>query len=258
MKHYIVFSLFAILGLFLIWVEAANELSPVFEAMTRVVGTTFLITGAMSVAQQALTDEENFRRLKALFKVHESIEKSGLVEIKPDFRDYCFKQLIAESKELFVLLQNGRSWLRLYEPEVYSRLERSDYCTTFLFVDPDGEYLDCLASKTETTSSRLSQKIKSTVQSLQMAYEGSSKAGKLKIYYLPNDLPQSIFLTDSKLVITPYFVSSGKRRTPLFIYEDSGSLGFFGAIRDDIDKLIAVSREAGQVGEEESLGNADL
>ncbi|MBK9730022.1 MAG: hypothetical protein IPO83_01835 [Chitinophagaceae bacterium] len=116
-------------------------------------------------------------------------------------------------------------------------------------MDPETEFCISLATKTGIQVQDLQNKIHQTVKLLTTTYDRSSKKGKLNIYYLKNYPTQTIFLTEDKIVVTPYQVASGQNVIPLFEYdynENKKSIGYH--ISTDIDNVRIESKIIEQRG----------
>lgn len=182
------------------------------------IGSALLIGGTLTLLQQIFTKRIEDQKLLELLNISSAISDSGLNDIKTDASHYNFNDLLKQSEEFYVILNDGQRWTNNYEHVIKERFNKKNRITEFYLVDPDGPFCLALANKVEFEHHALQDKINQTVTTLKRAYQGSKKKGGLRIYFLKNYPTQSLYYTEKKIVVTPYQTSSGRNTIPLYEY----------------------------------------
>ena len=207
------------------------------------VASAFLVGGTLSLLYKIFLSKESARRLNRLLGIHYSVIDSGLINYAHDSRDYDFRPILKDPGLLSVVLNDGRRWVTIHHDELVERFGNLGHDTDFFTIDPDSVFVDVLAKKTSVSTQELKNKISETVSVLTDCLSNSLKKSRLRIYSMANFPTHSVFLTDKRLVLTPYQISSGRRRVPLYVY--GGSNNRATRLRDkldDIEKLRAESK----------------
>jgi hypothetical protein len=218
-NRYVVFSLIAIAGLLVtVWKQSLGNQHWAYPYLEQI-ATTFLVGGLLGVLQSYFVDRENNARVCELFRIHDSITTAGLAEIITAEASFDYTDMIENSSELAIVLNDGHRWIGNNAVKLSERFSRSGTFTEFFVTDPEGLFVAPLACKTDYEPIALKDKIKRACDRLTDAYENSDKLGSLKIYFLKNYPVQSIFLTENELLLSTYQTSSGRTNPPHLIFE---------------------------------------
>lgn len=194
------------------------------------IASAALIGGLLTLLQQIFMKKGEEERLREMFGISSAIQKSGLTNILTDSSEFHYHDIIVNSSQFCVIMNDGQRWVGNHSPALEERFNKKGTVTEFYFVDPDGLFSAPLAQKTDTTCANLKIKIESTIDLLKRTYEKTSKSGILKIYYLKNYPTQTLFYTENTVIVTPYQTSSGRNVIPLYEYhykEDVNSIGSY-------------------------------
>ena len=225
------------LGLFLIQSVFLTVNTAWYNAVGNIASAA-LIGGLLTLLQHILMKEGEEERLRELFGISIAIQKSGLTNILTDSSEFHYHDIIVNSTQFHVIMNDGQRWVGNHSPALEERFNKKGTVTEFYFVNPDGPFCAPLAQKTDTTCDLLKLKIESTVDLLKRTYEKTSRSGSLKIYYLKNYPTQTLFYTEKTVIVTPYQTSSGRNVIPLYEYhfkEDVDSIGSY--LFKDLDKV---------------------
>ena len=222
MFHYIVFSVMLILGLLAVVIQAnlAEDAHPIIYQVLSQVSSTLLVAGLLSVLYKIFVDSASERKLRVLLRIHDSIDIVGLKEVALDSKVYDFKQFLQNAREIDIVINDGYRWFGNYSAELQNRFSKTGSTRIYL-VNPNGKFVEALAEKVAVGLDEYRRKIDSAVEIVKTAYERSDKAGVLEIYYLKNYPTQTLFVSESELIVTPYQTSSGRRVVPVFVYGDN-------------------------------------
>ncbi|MGN7722286.1 hypothetical protein [Chitinophaga sp. 22620] len=238
MKNYIIFSVLIIIGLTLLLLQTKALPNSFWYNTLGNVSNTMLVGGTLSLLYNLLIKKDDENNLMQMLRISFSVHDSGLKQILTNSADYRFSDLLG-SAELFVAVMNdGLRWIGNHSPDIEQRFNRKGSMTEFFFVDPQGVFCDPLAKKTDVTLAHLQQKIDQTISLINSTYDRSQKQGSLRVYYLKNYPTQSIFLTEDRIIVTPYQIASGRNIIPLFEYEykvGNKSIGYH--ISNDIENV---------------------
>jgi hypothetical protein len=100
--------------------------------------------------------------------------------------------------------------------------------------------VNVLARKLGLNPNTIKSKISETVK---MISEAKTEISNVRV--LGHDLynPHSLFLSEDIAMITPYFVSRGRRQVPLFRYRNVGGASYYQQLRDDIHNVIEAAAD---------------
>jgi hypothetical protein len=218
MRAYIYLSVFIILGLVSIvlktHLDPQNNFYPYLDQLPAV----FLVSGVLGLLYKIVEQKEEQQNLRRLFRIHDSVEKAGLLEIVHESQGYNYTQLIAESKKLSIVVNDGKRWVGNNSVKLSERFSTKGTITELFTVDPDSSFVRPLAGKVGSEEAELREKIKSTWKLLKESYQESTRQGELTIYALKNYPTESVYHTERFTVITPYQISSGRTIVPVFVY----------------------------------------
>ncbi len=225
MYQYIVFSIVTIVGLLLIVLKQQLGASHAVYPYIDQIATTLLIGGGLGILHKAIVDRVNDERLRSLFKIHDSVERAGLREIRLDSSEFSYNSFLQDYDRFSFILNDGLRWIGNHAVKLKERLSRPGTQTDFFVTDPEGRFLPALAHKTGVPEGDLKKKIDDAVMRLKDLYEKSEKKGGLRIYFLKNFPTHSIFITEKILAVSPYQLSSGRTNPPIFYYERDSHSG---------------------------------
>ena len=237
MRNYVIFSILIIIGLLLLLIQPLVDSESYWYTTIGNISNTLLIGGTLSLLYDLFLKKEENENLLKMLKISFSVHDSGLRQIMTNSADYKFSALLTSSEKFIAIMNDGLRWVGNHSPEIESRFNKKDTLTEFYFVDPNSEFCKALAIKTEVSLSDLQGKIKQTISLIDSTYKRSLKKGKLRVYLLKNYPTQSIFLTENKIVVTPYQTASGRNVIPLFEYDYKEGKKSLGLSPEEMRKL---------------------
>lgn len=239
MKYYSITITFIAIGLALFLIQAGYlTVNTAWYNAVGNIASAALIGGLLTLLQQILMKKGEEERLRELFGISSAIQKSGLTNILTDSTEFHYHDIIVNSKQFYVIINDGQRWVGNHSPALEERFNKKGTMTEFYFVKPDGLFSAPLAQKTDTSCELLKLKIESTVELLKRTYEKSSRSGSLKIYYLKNYPTQTLFYTENTVIVTPYQTSSGRNVIPLYEYHFKENIDSIGSyLFKDLDKV---------------------
>jgi hypothetical protein len=238
MRSYIIFSVLIIAGLLFHLIQTTAKANSFWYNTFGNVANTLLVGGTLSLLYNSLIKKSEETKMLTLLQISSSVRNSGLLQIKTNSADYRFAKLLHSAKKFSAVMNDGQRWVGNHSQEIEERFNKVGTLTEFFFVDPNGDFCSSLAIKVGASKESLQEKIRQTISLIESAYERSSQEGILRIYFLKNYPTQSIFLTEKKVVVTPYRVASGRTIIPLFEYsieKEKNSIGY--RIWEDIENL---------------------
>ena len=164
----------------------------------------------------------------------------GLSSVADDTYTYDFGPLLENSRDLQIVLNDGRTWISRHSEVFRQRLADKTKTTTVFVLHPDSEMLGVLARKVGTTSEKLKEKIAETVQMLRDLRKQDSQ---LKIYGHQLYNPHSTFVGDNIAVVTLYMTARGRTNVPAFTFKDTGDKSFVRKLKSDLQDLLNDSAE---------------
>lgn len=201
------------------------------------IANTLIVTSTITVIYNLFLKSDEERNLIKLFKLSYSVHDSGLNEIITDSKNYNYSNMIKESDSFFAVMNDGLRWVGNNSQELELRFNRNSE-TEFFLVNPNGDFCRILSQKVCSEYETIKDKIISSINLLISTYEKSQKKGTLKIFLLKNYPTQTIFLSERKVVITPYQTASGRNVIPLYEYNYVGnktSIGYY--IASDVENI---------------------
>ena len=238
MRTYVISSVLIILGLVcILWqsnLRADHGLRPYLSEIS----SAILVGGVLSVLYKMFEDKESKNDLRRLLRIHDSVDELGLTEILPEVQGYNFTPLISDSASLSIVMNDGLRWIGNNAVNLEQRFSNKTE-TIFLLVDPDSQFVKCLANKISTTEDDLGKKIRDAWQRIESAFNKSQKQGVVRIYRIRTYPTKSMFFTEKHLVETPYQTASGRASIPVYVYNKVARLDapYFFA-KQDIDAMI--------------------
>lgn len=236
MKKYALATTFLIMGLILLIVLQCHILNEFFTKFTEAISSTLLVAGLVSLCLKALEEKEQDQKLRKMLNIHDSISISGFSSYHADCAHFHYSDLIKNSSSLFIVMNDGLRWVGNHAVHLKNRF--SDNTTTcFYLVDPESNFINVQAKKTNISADELRKKIKDSTERIIGEYKKSLKKGHLVIYYMDTYPTRSIFLGDSYLVETPYQTSKGRATIPVFIFDKTDCDSVYEFTKADLDNL---------------------
>ena len=241
-REYFIFSILIILGLSIIVLDQqlANEkYSPYLNALA----STALISGLLGALYKKYIDGIHYQEIRKLLKIHESIEDSGLLEYHKKSNEYNYANLINNSKELTVVVNDGLKWINNNANDIRNRFNRKT-TTTFVHLDPESKFIPALAEKVGYTVEEFIKKLEMAKKELINLYDESDKRGTLEIFQFKTYPTKSIYLTESILVITPYQAAAKRLNIPVFVYDATNwNSGYYKDVVIDLNHIYTESNK---------------
>lgn len=250
LKNIIISLVFVVVGLVLFLLSTQN--SGIIYSILAQFGSIIMITATWNVIYDMKLRSQFVEIISShTEKISEKIDLAkqekdfGLVAIYSKSDGYNFYDFLTENKELVVLLNEGRTWISNHTPKIEERLKKTSFKTTFVVTHPDSSMVAVLAAKQELTAHGITGKVKEFVSSVK-AIKGYDK-DRIKILGHRYYNPHSVFLGDTRAIITPYHASRGRRYVPLYIFEDCGESSYFQSVKLDMDYLIKDAEDISEI-----------
>lgn len=238
MKKFAIIAILIIIGLLLLLWQTNIKVNSFLYFMVGNVANTLIVGATLSLLYQFFQKEDDEKNLLRMLKISFSVHDSGLRQIMTNSADYKFDALLKNYSKFVAVMNDGLRWTGNHSVQLEERFAKNGTETEFYFVDPESDFCKALGKKTDVTNENLKNKILQTVELIKTTYNRSEKKGILRIYFLKNYPTQSIFLTEDKIIVTPYQIASGRNIIPLFEYElnnNKKSLAFH--IANDLDNV---------------------
>lgn len=206
------------------------------------IANTLIVTATITIIYNLFLKSDEERNLIKLLRLSYSVHDSGLNEIITDSKNYNYTNMIKRSDSFSVVMNDGLRWIGNNSQELELRFNRNSE-TEFFLVNPNSAFCRILSQKVDSEYEVIKDKIISSINLLASTYEKSTKKGTLKIFLLKNYPTQTIFLSEDKVVITPYQTASGRNIIPLYEYdyvENKTSIGYY--IASDVKNIREESR----------------
>lgn len=238
-RQYLVLAGLVVVGLLLIVLQQSLGITHWATGYLNAISSTLLMGGLLGVLYKKYIDDEHYRELKKMLRIHESIEDSGLLEYHKKSNDFNYSHLVTDSKELTVVVNDGHKWVTINANDLRERFNRKT-TTRFIHLDGSNPFVEALVSKTGYERSEFTSKLDTARTELIKIYEESNKKGTLEIYAMETYPTHSIYLTDKKLVITPYQISSKRLNIPVYVYDATNSdRGYFKDVKIDLEHIVS-------------------
>jgi hypothetical protein len=211
-------------------------------------GSTIMVAATVGLLFESLTRREmmhlmNETKLSIAKQIRtlQSLEDLGLIDAVLDSNTYSFKNLILTSRELIVVMNDGRSWVGRNIDFLQNRMLLPNHKTTFIFQHPESVMCaEVLPKKFEQSSSFVQEKIRETVRELKSYQRADSHELQILGHFLFNSY--SMFLTDEYAVMVPYYISPGRNTVPLLFFERRGQSSQYQKFYNDMQQLIRRSQ----------------
>jgi hypothetical protein len=207
-------------------IMVATTVGLMFEVMTRVEIMNLINETKTTIAKQIGTLR--------------SLEEIGLTYVHPDTYTYPWKDIILASRDLTIVLNDGKSWLSRHSEFIKTRMQIPGFKTTFIFQHPDSKMIEVLSGKMGQSPEFLIEKVKDTVKEL-LSY---SRIENHQLLILGHHYfnPYSLFITEDCAVMCPYYISPNLSIVPSFYFERRGQTSQYNRYNEDIQHLIRDSQ----------------
>ena len=161
-------------------------------------------------------------------------DKSAIngVTFQTSFHGFSYQELILESWELTVILNDGRSWVDSNREFLQTRFSDPRKKTRFCFIHPESPYIDILIQK---NGKRKSSQIDEIRRSVKIISQNKSTPHDIEIAFHKKPTPYCLFLTEKIAIVHPYlFFEAGG--LPMYTFANGTPL--YAIYRDDAQKLL--------------------
>lgn len=208
---------------------------------------TVIVAATVGLIVQRLAHKE---LLKAMDKTTAAIttemktlrafEELGLIDACSDCNNFSFTDLLLSSKELMIVMNDGKSWVGRNAGLLRKRLLLPDASTILMVQHPDSPMIPVLAHKVEQSDDFIRQKIADTVRELHSFERSATHQLRVLGHYFFN--VHTLFMTEEQVAMTPYLITPGRNTTPLFLFERRGQSAQYDRWRHDLEQLLKVSK----------------
>jgi hypothetical protein len=158
----------------------------------------------------------------------------GLVGVKRTFAgDSTILDDIAESRDLLVVMNDGRSWVSSNREVLAHRIADPGKTTRIVLLHPKSDFLGVLTRKNGKT---LAQQVEDARRSFEALQADATRPGALEIRGHYGFNPFTLILTAKHAFISPYFYNE-RGALPLFTFTSSARLGLYADLRQDAVRL---------------------
>ena len=158
------------------------------------------------------------------------------VEVRTSFHGFSYEDLIRDSKELTVVLNDGRSWIPAHRELLRTRLATAGVVTRVCLLHPASPYLTLLVHK---NGKDLAVQVKEIRGSVSILNSEAPAWADFEVRGHDRPSPYCLYLTEKLAVVTPYFFFEAGSLPMLLIAGDSA---LYGEYRTDARKLLAEAR----------------
>ncbi len=161
-------------------------------------------------------------------------QKAGLVTIKGNFaEDRTVLEEITQSRELMVVMNDGRSWIDSNREILAQRIRDREKITRILLLHPRSNFLDVLIRKNKKTQAQQMEEIQRSFDVLQNI---ATRPEALDIRGHHGFNPYSLILTANYAFVSPYFLNE-RGALPLMKFTSHAPSGLYHELRADAQKL---------------------
>jgi hypothetical protein len=166
-------------------------------------------------------------------------QEIGLVTISNDFaNDRTELMELSQSRELILVMNDGRSWMRANRERLRERIRDSSKRTRIVLLHPRSDFIDILINKNKKTRSQQIEDIKSSFDVLQIS-PGRPELLEVRGHYGFN--PFTLILTDNYAFVSPYMFNE-RGALPLMKFTSQTQSGLYHQIRQDAEMLFDNAR----------------
>jgi len=169
-----------------------------------------------------------------------SLEELGLIDVHPDTYTYPFKDVLLSSRELIIVLNDGRSWQGRHSDYLKTRMMLPDRSTVFVFQHPESKMLqDVLSKKVGQSPEFLREKVNETIKELVSYPRSDRHVLQILGHHFFN--PYSLFVSEELAIMCPYNISPNRSTVPTFVFEKRGQSSQYHRFYEDVQQVIRYS-----------------
>jgi len=177
------------------------------------------------------------------FPLYNKLQSIGLIDIDYEFFDEDkYKKDLKSTKELIIVMNDGKNFLRKYNEELKERVKTTGN-TKFILLNPESDFVKFLNKRNQKTDDKYYQnKIKDVIYNeLKSIYQNKSNNHNIEIFIHEGFHPYAVVMCDKKAMVSMYRLSPGKDKVLHFLFENKGPNSEYYKIQEDINKLINLS-----------------
>jgi hypothetical protein len=181
------------------------------------------------------TVDESLTELERQIATANHDQLFGLIGTDGNANTYEMADEIRSSQNLTAVMADGQAWVSRHMDAFRQRLQVPHMTTTVILVHPESDQLDVISRKNGMSRELYKQRILWTVGQLKNI---ASREHNLIVRGHSLVSCHAVFITDSKVIFTPYFLSTQRRASPVLIVQDSGEEDcFYRRMKDDVKFL---------------------
>ncbi len=203
--------------------------------------TTLMVAGTIGLFFQSIALNEIMAIIERHFKVFKGVNEVGLNDIHADDKDFAFDDMLLSSRELTIVMNDGRRWVGRHSDLLRKRLSYPYYKTTFIFQHPESDMINILAKKTQHPPIYIQEKIEGTVKELHSFERNESHELKTYGHELYN--VYALFISEDFAAYTPYNIAYGRYTVPIFVFKKQRTESQYDMLQKDAHNVIKLSKE---------------
>lgn len=241
------------LALVLLGEQTSREAHPLLNGFFEATAVAVLTGSLLGLAYEFLLRKELMRHfdvsvsnlrsqmtelrddIDARIGLSSNLIKLGLTEICPRENHYDYSDMFADSKRLFFVFNDGRTWFSNHEHDLNARAELSGKETHIILIHPDSPFIDALSVKVSQTPEELRKKIDETSK---MISRLPWRSHKVQVYGHAVPTSYSLVISETKAVFIPYQMARKADKIPCFIFSAQASDGFYWSLWRDVKAIL--------------------
>jgi hypothetical protein len=229
-----------LVGLYCASVIENKLLSSFFDHLS----AAFLVVGLIAVFEKVLAERELLHRMQTIFLLGQTVHDAGIWSAAVDSGKVDFTELIAKSRSLSVVLNDGHKWVSQNFEALRKRFGTQGTDTRFFLLDSTAPFVDLLAEKikddgvsVDVEKARIKDKIDATIRNLANHHRESGGKGSLVVFTTRHFPTYSLFLGDDQAIVTMYSVSGFKQAVPTLCVRNTGKNCLHSFFERDVIRL---------------------
>lgn len=199
--------------------------------------TDILLRSIKRLGEEAI---QRASKITEHFAGHIEQRELGLSHCFKEVDRFDFADIIEESADLTIVLNDGRTWVSSYFQRFKNRFADINKKTTFILMHPESSAIKLHANKVGGDAISIQMKIAETIREIDKAKANNVNANvNILGHNLYNTL--SIFLADNNAIVTPYFVSKVRQTPPILVFYQAGPACFYSKLKADVSALLSDS-----------------
>ncbi len=233
--------------------------SPTGSIFLNHLGVVFLISGVLGLIEKRFGEASLINHIRQLFDLRRAVVESGLRDIAcGDDRAYPgYRDLIAASRTLTVVVNYGSKWISNYAGALQDRFKNPGMETDFVLLDPKAKFVGLLAEKQGDRLEDVQFKINHACDNLKHIHARAGGLGRLRVMCMPFFPTHAIYLGSEYGIITLYPAASNVQEVPVFSFINTGDEdSLFGFCERDVAMLKQASTCVFEAGGPSNEGRA--